>query len=163
MTVWKDYPNLSSGDLRTLVAVTAQVLFEHAESGADLPTNLLQQSPRTSASAIQSILERGGAVVTGEKVQRVLEDETLATRACQEILNQVRTYPALADRVAVEFEVRRKKMTGVELVLLTGALVILAMRIKRIELGKSGGTVDFEPSGQAVKTFVVELVNILIS
>lgn len=158
MSVWNDYPDLSSADLRTLVAVTAQILLESDAGGADLPDDLLQQSPASSARVIQPLLADAGVNVPREQVQGMLEDEELATRVCREVLDHVRAHPELAARVAQEFEARKQKMTGVELVLLAGALVVLAMRIKRIKWGRSEKTIDFEPSGDAVKTFVGTLV-----
>jgi hypothetical protein len=125
MSIWSEYPNLSPADLRTLVAVTAQVLLESDTGNAEFPPDLLQQSPAAAAKTIQPLITQGGVSVPRHKVQDVLEDEELGTRICREVLDQVRAYPELADRVAREFDARRQKMTGVELVLLTGALVTL--------------------------------------
>jgi hypothetical protein len=158
MSVWNDYPQLSQADLRALVAVTAQVLLESDAGAADFSPDLLQQSTVTSARAIQTLLAQEGVDVRREQMQEILEDEDLATSVCREILDQVRIHTDLADRVAAAFEARKQKMTGIELVLLSGALVVLAMRIKRIKWGNSGTTIDFEPSGDAVKAFVTSLV-----
>jgi len=158
MSIWNEYPNLSPADLRTLVAVTAQVLLESDTGNAEFPADLLQQSPAAAAKTIQPLIAQAGLSVPRQKVQDVLEDEELGTRICREVLDQVRAHPELADRVAREFDARRQKMTGIELVLLTGALVTLAMRIKRIKWGGGGGLIDFEPSGDAVKAFMTDLV-----
>jgi hypothetical protein len=49
-------------------------------------------------------------------------------------------------------------MTGVELVLAASALVVLAIKIKRLRWGPSGGEIEFEPSGKAVQAFVTGVV-----
>ena len=156
MSVWNAYPNLDAADLRTLVAVTAQVLLESGQGATDFSEDLLQQSPASNAREIQSVLSQAGSTASRKQIQEALEDEELTERLARGVLDQVRAHPELADRVAREFEARKQKMTGVELVLLAGALVVLAMRIKRVKWGQS--VVDFEPSGEAVKAFVTNLV-----
>jgi len=157
MTVWNDYPNVSDADLRALVAVTAQVLLE-SDAGASLPPDLLQQSTLATARSLQSQLSDDGLPIAREQIQAILEDDELSTRVAREILDQVRSHPTLAAKVAEAFEARQRKMTGVELVLLTGALMVLAMRIKRIKWGGAEKEVEFEQSGDAVKAFVTNLV-----
>lgn len=159
MSVWNTYPNLSTGEMRALVAVTAQVLLESDAGAADFSSELLQQSTASSARELEPLLTQVDSNLTRQKVQTLLEDEELARRLCESVLDQVRAYPDLANRVAQEYEARKQKMTGVELVLLAGALVILATRIKHLSWGGSGAsTIDFEPAGDAVKTFIAGLV-----
>jgi len=43
-------------------------------------------------------------------------------------------------------------------VLLAGALVVLATRIKSLKWSGSGGSVIFDPAGNAVKTFLAGLI-----
>jgi hypothetical protein len=158
MPVWEIYTNLTASDFRALVAVTAQVLLESDVGATEFSSDLLQQSTKTSAKEIESLLVQTGPTTTRQKVQEMLENEALAARACRAVLDQVRGYPKLAERVAREYEARKQKMTGVEVVLLAGALVILAMRIKHIRWGQSGAAIDFEPANEAVKTFITGLV-----
>lgn len=152
MPIWDTYPDLTPAEFRTLVAVTAQVLLDSDAGAAEFPSDLLQQSTAESAREIAPLLMQTDPTITRRNVQEMLEDYGLATRACRNALDQVRTYPRLAERIAQEYEARAQKMTGIEVVLLAGALVILAMRIKR------WGPVEFEPANEAVKTFVAGLV-----
>lgn len=155
MSVWDKYPNLPPAEFRTLVAVAAQVLLE-GNSGGDVSQELLQQSTRASARDLEPLLTQVDASITKQDVQALLEDEEGASRACRAVLDQVRGYPELAQRVAEEYEARQQKMTGVEVVLLAGALVVLAMRIKHVRIGSF--VLDFDPANDAVKTFVAGLV-----
>ena len=156
MSVWNTYPNLNAADLRTLVAVTAQALLEADAGASGLPPDLLRQSPASTAREIEPLLAQAGFSPPVEQIREALEDEGLAERISLGVLDQVRAIPELADRVARDFEARKQKMVGVELVLLAGALVVLAMRIKRVRWG--GAAFDFEPSGDAVKAFVSNLL-----
>ena len=151
MSIWDTYPDLTPANFRTLVAVTAQVLLDSDTGAAEFPPDLLQQSTAENAREIVPLLMQTDQTVTRQNVQEMLEDEELAARACRTVLDQVRTYPQLAERIAQEYEARAQKLTGVEVVLLAGAVVILAMRIKR------WGPVEFEPANEVVKTFVAGL------
>ncbi len=158
MSVWDNYPNLSPADLRSLVAVTAQVLIESDTGTADISADLLQQSTATNAKEIQKLLEQEGVNVPRDKVLDILDDEEKSVTVVRMVLDHVRAYPELSERISDAFEARKQKMTGIELTLLAGALVVLAMRIKLIKRDGSGLSIDFEPSGDAVKSFVTGLV-----
>jgi len=161
MSIWDRYPNLTADELRTLATVTAQVLLESDEAAAELAPDFLQQSPSTSARQVTPLLAERDPTVSQQRVREVLEDEELATRICRAVLDQARAYPELADRVAREYEARQQKMTGVELVLAAGALVVLATRIKRLRWGPEGGEIVFEPAGKAVEAFLAGLLKSL--
>jgi hypothetical protein len=151
MSVWDEYPSLTPADLRTLVAVTAQTLME-LDADQSVPQDVLQQSTRACAADIAQVMTTTDSSITPSRVQALLEDEALALDACRGVLDGVRGQPQLADRIARAYEVRKQKMTGVETTLLVGALVVLAMRIKRLRFGST--LIEFERSGEAVKTFV---------
>jgi hypothetical protein len=150
-SVWERYPDLEAREFSELVAVTAQVLSEADDEGDDV----LERSTRSAARDITPSLQASEPTLEPWQVQAVFEDEALAVQSCRRVLDEVRAQPELAARVAAAYEERRQKMTGIELVLLAGALVVLAIRVKRIRWGDK--QVDFEPSGEAVSTFVAGL------
>jgi hypothetical protein len=150
-SVWERYPDLEPREFRELVAVTAQILSDAREGEEDI----LERSTRAAARDLTPTLQESEPALERWQVQVVLEDEELAAQACRRVLDEVRAQPELAERVAAAYEERRQKMTGIELVLLAGALVVLAIRIKRVRWGDK--QVDFEPSGEAVSTFVAGL------
>jgi hypothetical protein len=157
MSVWDKYPEISGAEMRTLVAITAQLLLD-SDDGNQFPQDLLLQSTATSARGIQKELRSKEPAISPRDVQRMLEDDELAISVCRAVLDQVNKMPDLAAKIEQEFEARSQKMTGIETALLVGALVILATRIKRIKWGSSEGSIDFEPAGNAVKTFIVGLM-----
>jgi hypothetical protein len=150
--VWDRYPDLEPREFRELVAVTAQTL---SEAGDEVPGDVLEQSARGASRDLAPVLQEAEPDVERWQIQALLEDDALAEQACRRVLDEVRAQPELAARVAAAYEERRQKMTGIELVLLAGALVVLAIRVKRIKWGDR--QVDFEPSGEAVSTFVAGL------
>ena len=158
MSIWDSYPNLTQSQFRTLVAVTAQVLLDVRADGSDVPADLLQQSTLANARQLTPLLKQADPSVSREDIQEMLEDEGLATQASRAVLDQVRTVPEIAARIAEAYDARQDKMTGVELVLLAGAIVVLAIKIRRIKTGPDGVELNFEPSGEAVKAFVTGLV-----
>jgi hypothetical protein len=155
VSIWDKYPNLTSSELNTLVALTAQTLLESQADRSVLPSGRLDVSPATAARELTPALQEVDPEISRQQIQGLLEDETLSTQVCLRILDEVRGQPELADRIAEAYEQRSQKMTGVELVLLAGALVILAIRIKEIHFGDK--KVVFDPAGKAVEAFVAAL------
>jgi hypothetical protein len=155
-SIWDRYPDLAPDELRALVTVTARTLADaQAEEAGRVSADVLQDSPRRLARELTPTLQTAEPELTSKQVQVVFEDEALAVQACMRILDEVRDQPELAQRVATAYDERLEKMTGVELVLLAGALVVLAIRIKRLRWGDK--EVEFEPAGEAVATFVAGL------
>ena len=155
-SIWERYPDLSPGELRTLVAVTAQVLADSADR-AQLPTDPIEIS---TGEAARELTGSVGVLDADERgvVQELLEDDDTAVELCHVVLAEVRRHPDLADAVAEAYEVRERKMTGAEVLLLVGALVVLATRIKKIKLAKGHTEITFSESGDAVKAFLSGLV-----
>jgi len=156
LSVWDRYPDLESREFRELVAVTAQTLVDTGLAAEPVSSEILESSNRAIARDLTPTLQKSNPHVTDWQVQAVLDDEDLATEACRRVLDEVRRRPDLAERVAAAYEERLQKMTGIEVVLLAGALVVLAIRIKRVRWGHH--EVDFEPAGETVASFVAELV-----
>lgn len=158
MSIWNRYPNIETSEFRTLVSVTAQILLQHNE-GVELSQELLQQSSKMNAREIESILSQlyPSSKMQG-KIQAKLEDESWAHQACCFVLDQVRDYPELAKKISEEYDARKLKMTGVETVLLAGALVVLAMKIKEIHIGSA--SIKFYKANDAVKDFVCGLIKV---
>ena len=156
MSVWNTYPDLNPAEFRALVAVTAQILSEFAGGSADVSSEILQQSVRSSARALAPLLSEAGSTITNDSARALLEDEERAMQACRAVLDQVQGYPPLAQRVAEEYARRQQKMTGVEVMLLAGALLVLALRIKHMEWGSF--KIDFAPANKAVQNVVTGLI-----
>jgi hypothetical protein len=155
-SIWDSYPDLSPSELRNLVAVTAQVLAGSAGS-AQLPADPIEMSTGQAARELTGP-ERGLSPDMRAAVQELLEDDDTAVELCHAVLGEVRRHPELAAEVARAYEDRTRKMAGAELLLLAGALVVLATRIKEIRVGKSGTKVTFSESGEAVKAFLAALL-----
>jgi hypothetical protein len=156
-SIWDRYPDLAPGELRTLVAVTAQVLADSADR-AQLPADPIEIS---TGEAARELTGSAGVLAADERdaVQELLEDDETAVELCRAVLDEVRQHPDLADAVAEAYQDRERKMTGVEVLLLVGALVVLATRIKKIKLQKGHTEITFSESGEAVKAFLAGLVS----
>jgi hypothetical protein len=162
MSIWDKYPNLPPQELHTLVNVTAQVLLDSEGGQSTFSADLLERSPAAISRELAPLLQEAEPPITRQQVRELLEDEELSAKACRQVLDQVRGFPELADRIARAYEIRNQKLVGVELTLLAGALVILAIKVKEIRWGKDQGGIQFEPAGEAVKTFVAELAKRIV-
>lgn len=152
MSIWDKYPDFTADELRTLVAVTAQVLLESDEAAGTVPEDLLELPTGATARELAAALGTDSAAV-----RALLEDDARARRAALRVLGEVRGHPALASRVADAYEARGRKM-AVETVLLAGALVILAIKLKDVSFTREGVHAGFTESQEAVKAFIKGLL-----
>jgi hypothetical protein len=155
-SIWDQYPDLSPSELRNLVAATAQVLADGA-ADAELPEDPLEistgEAARQLTASVAGLDDSERAVV-----QEMLEDDDASEQLVYAVLTEVRRHPELAAAVDATYAERARKMTGGELMLLAGALVVLATRIKEIKTGKGGTKITFAESGDAVKSFLAGLI-----
>jgi hypothetical protein len=89
-------------------------------------------------------------------VQRVVSDPDSGREVALHVVGLVRKQPALGALVEQRYAEAEQKMFVPELMLLTAALVVLAIRIKRVKVGDT--EVSFYPAGDEVKTLVGGLV-----
>lgn len=158
-SIWDRYPDLSPSELRNLVAATAQVLAEGADGAdrAQLPEDPIEISTGEAARQLTASVD-GLSADERPVVQELLEDDDASERLVHAVLAEVRRYPELAAAVDETYQERARKMTGAELLLLAGAVVVLATRIKEIKAGKGGTKITFAESGDVVKAFLAGLV-----
>ncbi|PYS48935.1 MAG: hypothetical protein DMF68_11585 [Acidobacteria bacterium] len=158
MSIWDKYPNFTDEELRDVVAITAQVLLESETVPADLNQDILKMSPLAISGQLSPILQKEDPSLEKGQVQQLLEDEETSTQISLKLLEEVRKYPEIADRVAAAYEARSKKMVVAETMLLTGALVVLAMKLKEIRWSKKEKVIKFDKAGKEVKSFIVGLL-----
>jgi len=162
MSIWDQYPNYSDDELRLLVSVTAEVLQDAAPAEAGIPEDLLDMSPASLAKQLKPLLEENQAGITQEQVRSLLEDPEHGKALSLAVLEEARKSPELAERIADAYDERRQKMASPELILLVGALVILAIKLKEIKLSKKETKISFFESSTAVKGFAVGMINNLL-
>jgi hypothetical protein len=148
MSIWDKYPDFTADELRTLVAVTAQVLLESDAATGAVPQDLLDLPAGATARELAAALGADSAAI-----RDLLDDDARARQAALSVLGEVRRHPALATRVADAYEARGRTM-AVETVLLAGALVILAIKLKEVSFTKEGVRASFTESQEAVKAFI---------
>lgn len=169
MSIWDTYPQYTEHELRTLVAVTAQVLLEaRSEAEADLfSDDVLETSPRAAAGILLPLMQPTLPEVERVQIQRVLEDYVLSQQLCVQVLGEVRACPELAQEVAAVYEQETRMMDGGISLLLVGALVVLAINLKEIHFASRKNArgerrtefrMSFRKSGDAVKSFLTQLL-----
>lgn len=156
MSIWDKYPDYTGEELRILVKLTVETLASVDSGPAEIPKDVLQISSSRAVAKILPLLEAPS--FTAQEVQKVIEDDDLSRQLCLRILGEVRRYPDLASHIADSYEAHQKKMAVPELMLLTGALVILAIKIKSISWGSKKKEITFYESSEAVKKFLTSLV-----
>jgi hypothetical protein len=159
MSIWDQFPNYSTDELNLLTAVAAETLADSA--GSQIGADVLRISPMAAARELEPILREQNPNVNREAIQEILEDRDQGSKIALRVLDEIRQTPALAEKVAEEYENRRHAMAVPLLLLLVAPVVILAMRVKsfRVKVGKNEASGTFEKSGEEVKTFVSGLVS----
>ncbi|MFQ5906716.1 MAG: hypothetical protein ACE5JA_09110 [bacterium] len=140
------------------MALTAQALLESETASSEVPQDLLDFSPLAASRDLLPLLQDADATLDRGQIQQLLEDEDLSAQVCLKLLGEVRNYPKLADRVAEAYDAKAGVMAVPEMLLLTGALVILAIRIKEIRWSKKEKVIQFEKAGEVAKSFVIGLI-----
>jgi hypothetical protein len=132
-------------------------MLDSEEARSKLPSDLLEISTVSASRELVSLLPTMQPD-QAQIIQGLLEDEDSSAEISLAVLEEVRKHPELAQRVAEVYDERTQKLTGAELLLLTGALVILAIKIETIQLDKNGFRITFVKSGDVVKSFLTGLV-----
>src|SRR6185503_15113507 len=158
MSIWNKYPHFDEDELRMLVALTAQVLLESNAADPEFPPDILEISPLAASRQLLPLLQATDASIDRYQIQHLLEDEHLSTQLSLKVLGEVRNYPELANRIDEAYVTSAKKMATPELLLLTGALVVLATRIKEIRWASKEKKITFYETAVTVKDFLVNLI-----
>jgi len=153
MSIWDKYPNYTEDELRTLTAATAETLVDLAED-ASMSQEVLQMSPKSASRALKLLIDGAAPGVDQEQIQAALEDSDRSQQLALTVLDQIRRFPELADQVNDAYEARRREMAGPELLLLAGAVVILAIKLKAVKISARGVSIDFDKAGKAVELTV---------
>jgi hypothetical protein len=156
MSIWDKFPNYSPEELRDLTAAAAAALIDAAPD-AGVTAGVLKVSTRSAAAQLLPLLQPSAPGIQREQIQTALEDPETAQKMAVAVLGEIRSIPGLAQAVADAYEDRRREMAGPEL-LLAGAAVILAIKVKDLSFSKDGIKASFYEAGEAVKTFVADLV-----
>lgn len=153
MPIMDRFPELTAVELSRLVTAASQVLVEQGIGDESIPPDLLDMAPRSIAGLIADELRPNDA--STERVKDVVEDPASAQQLAIKVIGLVRSNEELTALIEQRYDELERKMFAPELMLLIGALVVLAMRVKRVRIGQS--EVTFYPASDEVKAFVVEL------
>jgi hypothetical protein len=154
LSTTEDLSKLTDIQLTELVRAAAEVLLDGAPDDVDPET--LTMSPREAAQQVTPYLESDDSLATG-KLQNLLEDTQSARQINIKILEELRASPELSQRIDERYDRGRQNLMT-ETVLLTGALVVLAVRLK--EIAWHGGKITFFKSSSEVKAFLTKLLGL---
>jgi len=160
MSIWDKYPNYDPDELRTLTAVAAETMLDGAE-GEGITTTVLRLSPKSAAAELQPLFNEQRPGIKPEQIQAALEDPEQSRNMALAVLGEIRRIPPLAERVAEAYEARKGEMAGPALVLLAGAVVILAIKAKSFSFTKEGIKMSFFEAKDQVKSFVGGLARLI--
>jgi hypothetical protein len=150
MTVIERYPDLTIEELSTLVVAAAEVLMEAGETSEPVPDDLLEMSPGSLSGMIAESMPAGGP--DRDEIARLLSNLDASQRLATGTLQTILESPDLRDAIGRRYEELERRMFVTESLLLSAALVVLAMRIRKVRIGRFN--LDFYKSGEEVKVLV---------
>lgn len=120
--------------------------------------DFLDISPLGASRDLCPLLREIDPEIKEIEIRELLEDEGRASRVCYKVLDEVRKCSPLSERIASAYEARSKKMAAGEILLITGALVILAIRVKSVRWSSEEKEITFYKSSDAIKAFMSGLL-----
>jgi hypothetical protein len=166
MSLWDRLDELSDSELRNVVAVAAQVLAESETTGDAEAGDAMELSPLTASRRIAPELAAVDPSLSAADVQRVLEDDRGARELALAVIGEIRRVPELAAEVEARLAERARKLSAPELLMATGALLVLAIKLKEIrfvqskERGSSSSEVamNFYESSAVLKDVIAHII-----
>ena len=137
MSVFDDLESLPDDQLRVLTEAAISVLVPESEAGQPGPAQL---PPRALAGELRDALEGSG--LPESTVDRVT-DGAVSRQVALAVLAPIAAQPELAEEVERAYHARRNMMVVDGGVLMGAALLLVAMKIKKISIGKQGVELDF--------------------
>jgi hypothetical protein len=135
--LWDRLDELSEGELRNVVAMAAQVLAESETAGDAEAGDAMELSPLAASRQIAPALAAVDPSLSAADVQRALEDDRGARELALAVIGEIRQVPELAAEVEARLAERERKLSAPELLMATGALLVLAIKLKEIRFVQS--------------------------
>ncbi|WP_433042586.1 hypothetical protein [Dactylosporangium sp. CS-033363] len=132
--VWDRLGELSDDELTTLVAAAGHVIADLADDAAAAEVPLMPVGHLGAELAGE--LRAADVDTEPDEVTALLRDRDRARALAVAALRPLAAEPELAAEVAAAYEARRGMMAVDGGLLLGGALLVLALKVKRIKVGK---------------------------
>jgi len=162
MNTLENLDSLNAQDLRTLVSTAVQLLAaESMQQRADIPPELTELPVSKTAPIIFSRLSPWDSSLAESDVSAAMCDASISSQIAKYTIAELCKDSDLKTSLASAVEYRSRVMTGPESVLLVGALVILAIRVKELGVTRDGATVRFDPAHSTVQNFVKGLISMI--
>ncbi|NGZ95322.1 MAG: hypothetical protein CV089_04175 [Nitrospira sp. WS110] len=166
MSVWERLEDLSDSELRSLTTLTVEVLLDSQDDRTTFPSDLISMSTRTAARQVLPSLQEIDPSLEMATIQKALEDDQISREVAVRILAEIGKLPTLANAISERYEAQQRKLAAPELLLLAGALLTLAVKLKEVkfvdEPGPDGAkkqvVVKFSEATQVLKGVIVDLI-----
>jgi hypothetical protein len=139
---WENLEDLPDAELAALAQAAVSVLQWNAEGDIedveDMPPGALERE-------LEDELAGHGVEDSGEAARKVVRDEEMARPVAVALLWQIAEQPELRARVDEVYRKRKDMLVVGTGVILAGAFLLLAMKLKKVKIGKEGAEVEFEP------------------
>jgi hypothetical protein len=158
MSVWDRFPEYDDNELRELTKVTASVLVDSCSEPVALNQDVLDLPPLALSRQIAFEFSDIVPQATPETIQKLLESEAASREVSLALLGKIREIDPLSSLISEAYEEHRRRMAGPELLLAIGALIILAIKVKKLKISKEGVELQFSMPSSVLKEFIASFL-----
>jgi hypothetical protein len=152
-SVWTRLESLSDSELRALVEASIDVLQQ--DGAASVEDDMLELSPSGLRRQLRSALVENGVEADERAAEQVLERTEMSRPVALALLEEIAREPALAQEIEAAYRAREGMMVE-PATLFAGALLVLALKLKRVKVGDVD--VSFYPMKERALTAVRDIL-----
>jgi hypothetical protein len=153
-TVWTRLESLSDTELRALVEASIEVLQQ--DGAASVEDDVLELPPGALRRELRSALIENGVEADEHAAEEVLQRTEMSRPVALALLGEIAREPALAQEIEAAYRARQGMMVVDPATLLAGALLVLALKLKRVKVGDVD--VSFYPMKERALTAVRDIL-----
>jgi hypothetical protein len=148
---------LSDRELGVLTECAVAVIAEAAGDNPDV-RELRELPPSALAPDLADALSRSGVTVGEREIDQLCEDSHASRVLAIALLQQACTIPALRAEIDAAYVARQRMMVADPVTIVSIALVVLVMKLRRVKLGRDGVDVTLDPVRNVVAKIVKDLL-----
>jgi hypothetical protein len=154
---WESPEQLSDVDLRTLVQAASSVLAR--EGDGQVPGDLAQMPQSMVAQELRTAVEQQGVSLDERAAERIARGD-LARGMAIEVVRELGRDPDLRAAIDEAYEASRQLMVLDPGTLAVAALLVIAVKIRRVRVGGGNVDVQFDPVKAGILSRITELIGL---
>lgn len=148
---------LSDRELGMLTESAAAVIADAAGDDPDV-RELRELPPSALTPDLADELSQAGVIVDEQALDRLCEDIQASRTLAIAFLEQACTIPALRTEIDAAYAARRRLLVADPATIVSVALLVLVLKLRRVKLGRDGLDVTFDPVRGTITSIINDLL-----